>query len=41
MVTTQGLGDHIFNHFLAATCEEWDSDIRRVSPLKIEPYLNT
>ena len=35
------LGDHIFNHFLAAKREEWDSYIRHVSPWEIERYLNT
>ena len=35
------LGDHIFDHFLAAKREEWDSYIRHVSPWEIERYLNT
>jgi glutamine synthetase len=34
------LGDHIFDHFLAAKREEWDSYIRHVSPWEIERYLN-
>ena len=35
------LGDHIFDHFLAAKRAEWDSYIRHVSPWEIERYLNT
>ena len=35
------LGDHIFDHFLAAKREEWDSYIRHVSPWEIDRYLNT
>ena len=35
------LGDHIFNHFLAAKRSEWDSYIRHVSPWEIERYLST
>jgi glutamine synthetase len=34
------LGDHIFDHFLAAKREEWDSYIRHVSPWEVERYLN-
>src|SRR4249920_837103 len=34
------LGDHIFEHFVAAKREEWDSYIRHVSPWEIERYLN-
>jgi glutamine synthetase len=34
------LGDHIFDHFLAAKREEWDSYIRHVSPWEIDRYLN-
>ena len=34
------LGDHIFDHFLAAKREEWDSYIRHVSPWEIERYLD-
>ncbi len=33
------LGEHIFDHFLAAKREEWDSYIRHVSPWEIERYL--
>jgi glutamine synthetase len=35
------LGEHIFEHFLTAKREEWDSYIRHVSPWEIERYLNT
>jgi glutamine synthetase len=35
------LGDHIFDHFVAAKRAEWDSYIRHVSPWEIERYLNT
>jgi len=35
------LGDHIFDHFIAAKRAEWDSYIRHVSPWEIERYLNT
>jgi glutamine synthetase len=35
------LGDHIFQHFLAAKRAEWDSYIRHVSHWEIEQYLNT
>ena len=35
------LGDHIFDHFLAAKRAEWDGYIRHVSPWEIERYLNT
>jgi glutamine synthetase len=35
------LGDHIFDHFLAAKRAEWDSYIRHVSPWEVERYLNT
>ena len=35
------LGDHIFDHFLAAKRAEWDSYIRHVSPWEIDRYLNT
>jgi len=34
------LGDHIFDHFVAAKREEWDSYIRHVSPWEIDRYLN-
>jgi glutamine synthetase len=37
----EALGDHIFDHFLAAKREEWDSYIRHVSPWEIDRYLNT
>src|SRR5688500_18238512 len=37
----QTLGEHIFDHFLAAKRAEWDSYIRHVSPWEIERYLNT
>jgi glutamine synthetase len=33
------LGHHIFEHFLEAKREEWDSYIRHVSPWEIERYL--
>jgi glutamine synthetase len=35
------LGDHIFDHFVAAKRSEWDSYIRHVSPWEIDRYLNT
>ena len=35
------LGDHIFDHFLAAKRSEWNSYIRHVSPWEIDRYLNT
>jgi glutamine synthetase len=35
------LGDHIFEHFLAAKRTEWDSYIRHVSPWEIDRYLHT
>jgi glutamine synthetase len=34
------LGDHIFDHFVAAKRSEWDSYIRHVSPWEIDRYLN-
>jgi glutamine synthetase len=34
------LGEHIFEHFLAAKRAEWDGYIRHVSPWEIERYLN-
>jgi glutamine synthetase len=34
------LGDHIFDHFVAAKREEWDSYIRHVSPWEIDRYLS-
>jgi glutamine synthetase len=33
------LGDHIFDHFLAAKRAEWDSYIRHVSPWEVDRYL--
>jgi glutamine synthetase len=33
------LGDHIFDHFLAAKRAEWDGYIRHVSPWEIDRYL--
>jgi len=33
------LGHHIFEHFLEAKREEWDSYIRHVSPWEVERYL--
>ncbi len=33
------LGDHIFDHFLEAKREEWESYIRYVSPWEVERYL--
>jgi glutamine synthetase len=35
------LGDHIFEHFLAAKRAEWDQYSRHVSPWEIERYLNS
>ena len=35
------LGDHIFDHFLAAKRAEWDGYIRHVSAWEVERYLNT
>jgi glutamine synthetase len=35
------LGDHIFDHFVAAKRAEWDSYIRHVSPWEIDRYLNS
>src|SRR6476620_948407 len=35
------LGDHIFDHFLAAKRAEWDGYIRHVSPWEIDRYLGT
>jgi glutamine synthetase len=35
------LGDHLFDHFVAAKREEWDSYIRHVSPWEIDRYLST
>jgi glutamine synthetase len=34
------LGEHIFDHFLAAKRAEWDSYIRHVSPWEIDRYLS-
>ena len=33
------LGDHLFEHFLAAKREEWHDYIRHVSPWEVERYL--
>ncbi len=38
-VVRDALGHHIFEHFLEAKREEWDSYIRHVSPWEIERYL--
>ena len=35
------LGEHIFDHFLAAKREEWSDYMRHVSPWEVERYLNT
>jgi len=35
------LGDHIFDHFLAAKREEWGDYMRHVSPWEVDRYLNT
>ncbi len=35
------LGEHIFQHFLAAKRSEWDGYIRHVSHWEIDRYLNT
>ena len=35
------LGDHLFDHFVAAKREEWDSYIRHVSPWEVDRYLST
>ena len=35
------LGEHIFDHFIAAKREEWSDYIRQVSPWEVERYLNT
>ncbi len=35
------LGDHIFDHLVAAKRSEWNSNIRHVSPWEIDRYLNT
>jgi len=37
----EALGEHIFDHFVAAKRAEWDSYIRHVSPWEIDRYLNT
>jgi glutamine synthetase len=40
-VMRETLGDHIFDHFVAAKRAEWDSYIRHVSPWEVDRYLNT
>jgi glutamine synthetase len=35
------LGEHIFDHFVAAKRSEWDSYLRHVSPWEVERYLST
>ena len=35
------LGEHIFDHFIAAKREEWGDYMRHVSPWEVERYLNT
>jgi glutamine synthetase len=35
------LGEHIFDHFLAAKRAEWSDYMRHVSPWEVERYLNT
>jgi len=35
------LGDHVFDHFLAAKREEWADYMRHVSPWEVERYLKT
>ena len=35
------LGDHLFDQFVTAKREEWDSYIRHVSPWEVDRYLNT
>jgi glutamine synthetase len=37
----EALGDHTFDHFLAAKRAEWDSYIRHVSTWEVDRYLNT
>ncbi len=34
------LGEHIFDHFVAAKRSEWDSYLRHVSPWEVERYLS-
>ena len=34
------LGEHIFEHFLAAKRDEWDAYIRHVSPWELDRYLS-
>jgi glutamine synthetase len=38
-VVRDALGNHIFEHFLEAKREEWDSYIRHVSPWEVDRYL--
>jgi glutamine synthetase len=38
-VIKETLGEHIFQHFLEAKREEWDSYIRHVSPWEMDRYL--
>jgi glutamine synthetase len=33
------LGDHLFEHFVAAKREEWLDYIKRVSPWEVQRYL--
>jgi glutamine synthetase len=35
------LGEHIFDHFVAAKRSEWDTYLRHVSPWEVERYLGT
>ena len=35
------LGEHIFDHFVAAKRSEWESYLRHVSPWEVERYLST
>ena len=34
------LGEHLFEHFLAAKREEWHDYIRHVSPWEVDRYLS-
>jgi hypothetical protein len=35
------LGEHLFEHFVAAKLEEWLDDMKHVSPWKVDRYLAT
>jgi glutamine synthetase len=36
----EALGDHVFQHFIAAKTQEWQEYIAQVHPWEVERYLS-